>query len=221
MGGSRSHSSTPHWLLPSKLQVYIKELECLIQDNGHFWLPTSESWKKSFKLHLRIHLLRWKSTENTFIWALKPDIYKTTSCFEKCISTFPLKENSKLLFPALPAALLPDPSCAAQLWKAAWICLDNTFILQRPGQQSACLGKAHRSALLNLRTAKPHHNLLRVLRCKTTSHQTRANELGSEEMKGQKWAQAAAVGDWPGSQGIQNHLCCSSSPKVKLDSGWE
>lgn len=177
-GGSRSYSSTPRWfLLPSKLQVYIQELECLIQDDGHFWLPTSASWKESFK-----EPTFWGG--NTFICVLKPDIYKTTRCFEKCISTFPLKENSRLLFPALPAALLPEPSCAAQLWKAAWICQDNTFILQRPGQESACLGKAHRSALLNLWTPNPHHNLSWVLRCKTTSDQTRANKAGQWEGEG-------------------------------------
>lgn len=70
------------------------------------------------------------------------------------------------------------------LWKAAWICLDNTFILQRLGQQSACLGKAHRSALLNPWTLKPYRNLSQVPACKTTSDQSRANKAGQWEDEG-------------------------------------
>lgn len=103
------------------------------------------------------------------------------------------------------------------LWKAAWICLDNTFILQRPGQQSACLGKAHTSALLNPWAPKPHHNLSGVLSCKTTPDLNRTNKAGQWGDEGAEMGSGGSFRGLAWLLGVQNILCCtSSSPSARL-----
>lgn len=73
-----------------------KELKCLIQDDGCFWLSTSESWKGPFKLRLESTFWDGNRLKTRLFGNQNQPFIKRLTALKMCVPTFPPKENTSL-----------------------------------------------------------------------------------------------------------------------------